>query len=283
MKKNSGSKDILLFSLLAFIILLIILAMYQRDREWVKLSAMERTLTEQSRDVSSLRGTLNAMQKKLDSVNLHSASNTNSTSAKSAKKVGGVSLAFKRAKIATEQPDYAQGDWSVNALGSNLKTITPLVSTDADASDVQSYILETLMTRDPDTLEWTGLIAKDWTISEDGLVITFRLRDDVYFSDGKQLDSSDVVFTFDFIMNEKIKAPRHRAYLEKIAKVEANGPYEVTFTYKEPYFEALELAGTLEIFPEHFYKEYLATPEKFNESKGILMGSGSRVIKVSRI
>ncbi len=127
-------------------------------------------------------------------------------------------LASKRAKIASEQADYAQGDWSVNALGSGLKTITPLVSTDADASDIQSYILETLMTRDPDTLEYTGLIAKDWTISEDGLVITFRLRDDVYFSDGEPLDSSDVVFTFDFIMNEKIQAPRHRAYLEKIAK-----------------------------------------------------------------
>ena len=272
MKKNSGSKDILNISLLAFIILLIILAMYQRDREWTKLTAMERSLTEQSRDMSGLRSSLNAMQKRLESASLASTQNTTNNNAKSNN--SDVSLAFKRAKLASEQPDYAQGDWSVNALGSGLKTITPLVSTDADASDVQSYILEPLMTRDPDTLEWTGLIARDWTISEDGLVITFRLRDDVYFSDGEPLDSSDVVFTFDFIMNEKIQAPRHRAYLEKIAKVEANGPYSVTFTYKEPYFEALELAGTLEVFPEHFYKEYLDDPTKFNESKGILLGSG---------
>ncbi len=277
MKKTSNTKDIFIFSLLALIILLIILAMYQRDREWVKLTAMERALTEQSRDVSSLRGSLNAMQKKLESLQLQSqntaVSITNSKT-ENQQKEGGVSLALKRAKIASEQSDYAQGDWSVNALGSTLKTITPLVSTDADASNVQSYILETLMTRDPDTLEWTGLIAKDWTVSDDGLIITFRLRDDVYFSDGEPLDSSDVVFTFDFIMDEKIQAPRHRAYLEKIIKVEAKGPYEVVFTYKEPYFEALELAGTLEVFPEHFYKEYLQNPIKYNESKGILMGSG---------
>lgn len=262
----------MLFSMLALIILLIILAMYQRDREWTKLTAMERALSEQSRDVSGLRSSLSAMQKKLAAASFQntSSSQQNNENTNTSK----VARAFKRAKDATEQPDYAQGDWSVNALGSSLKTITPLVSTDADASDVQSYILEALMTRDPDTLEWTGLIAKDWTISDDGLIITFRLRDDVYFSDGEPLDSSDVVFTFNFIMNEKIQAPRHRAYLEKIEKVEANGPYEVTFTYKEPYFEALELAGTLEVFPEHFYKEYLETPEKFNESKGILMGSG---------
>ncbi len=161
-------------------------------------------------------------------------------------KSGGVSLAFKRAKDATQQADYAQGDWSVNALTGGIKTISPLVSSDATASEIQEYVLEGLITRDPDTLEWTGLIAKDWTISDDGLIITFNLRNDVYFSDGEPLDSSDVVFSFDFIMNEKIQAPRHRAYLEKIKSVTADGPYKVTFTFKEPYFEAFSLAGGLE-------------------------------------
>ncbi len=277
MKKTSKTKDILLFSFLSLIILLIILAMYQRDREWTKLSAMERALSEQSRDVSSLRGSINAMQKKLESLQIQAQNTTVSTLNSNTGKVpksGGVSLAFKRAKAATEQADYAQGDWSVNALGSNIKTITPLVSSDATASEIQEYVLEGLITRDPDTLEWTGLIAKDWTISDDGLIITFNLRNDVYFSDGEPLDSADVVFSFDFIMNEKIQAPRHRAYLEKIQKVTANGPYQVTFTFKEPYFEAFSLAGGLEVMPEHFYKTYLETPEVFNKSKGFLIGSG---------
>ena len=277
MKKTSKTKDILLFSFLSLIILLIILAMYQRDREWTKLSAMERSLSEQSRDVSNLRGSLNAMEKKLDSLKVQSlstsVSNANTNTEKTPKS-GGVSLAFKRAKAATEQADYAQGDWSVSALTGGIKTISPLVSSDATASEIQAYVLEGLITRDPDTLEWTGLIAKDWTISDDGLIITFNLRNDVYFSDGEPLDSSDVVFSFDFIMNEKIQAPRHRAYLEKIKQVTANGPYKVTFTFKEPYFEAFSLAGGLEVMPEHFYKEYLETPEVFNESKGFLMGSG---------
>lgn len=275
MKKNSGTKDILIFSLLAFIILLIILSMYQRDREWIKLQSMERALAEQSRDVSSLRSSLNAMQKRIDTVNLQNiAAVQNSNDSKNAKKPGGVSLAFKRAKDATEQPDYAQGDWSVSSLTGGIKTITPLVSSDATASNIQSYVMESLIIRDPDTLEWTGLIARDWKISDDGLVITFYLRNDVYFSDGEPLDSSDVVFSYDFIMNEKIQAPRHRAYLDKIKDVTAKGPHEVVFTFKEPYFEAFSLAGTIEVMPEHFYKEYLEKPEEFNQSKGFLMGSG---------
>ena len=287
MKKSSSTKDIFIFSFLALIVLLIILSMYQRDREWTKLSSMERALSDQSRDVSTLRGSLNAMQKRLETLQIQSTAIASTTSESNSNlekvpKSGGVSstgsaqvsLAFKRAKMATEQADYAQGDWSVSALTGGLKTITPLVSSDSDASTIQSYVMEALVTRDPDTLEWTGLIARDWTISEDGLVITFNLRNDVYFSDGEALDSSDVVFSFDFIMNEKIQAPRHRAYLEKIKSVTANGSHQVTFTFKEPYFEAFSLAGGLQVMPEHFYKEYLESPQTFNDSKGLLMGTG---------
>ncbi len=138
----------------------------------------------------------------------------------------------------------------------------------------KAYVLESLITRNPDTLEWQGLIAKSWQVSPDGLTITFQMRDDVTFSDGKPLTADDVVFTFNFIMTEAIQAPRDRAYLEKIKDVKANGKYEVVFTYKEPYFEALSLAGGLGIFPKHFYEGYLKKPQAFNESKGLLLGSG---------
>ncbi len=271
MQKRTTAKDFFLFSLLLLIIVLIILAMYQRDREWIKLSRLERTLSEQSRDISSLRSSLMAMQKKLGTINWQPA--TAGTASGNATTTE-VSPVFKRAWKATQQPDYAQGDWNVNAFSSSLKTISPLVSTDVYASSVQRYVLESLLARDPDTLEWNGLLAKSWTISDDGLVITFKLRDDITFADGEPMDASDVVFTFDFLMNEKIQAPRQRAYYEKIKSVKAKGAYEVEFTYKEPYFEALVLAGTMDILAEHFYAPYLEDPQAFNESKGLLFGSG---------
>jgi len=272
MKKTSKTKDIFLFTFLSLIILLIILAMYQRDREWVKLSAMERAISEQSRDVSNLRSSLSTMQKRLEKVNLSATSNA--VAVQKSDDVNTIPKAFKRAWDATQQKDYAQGDWSVNSFSSNLKTLTPLVSTDVYSSSVQRYIMESLLVRNPDTLEWNGLLAKSWSMSDDGLKITFKLRDNVTFSDGEPMDSSDVVFSFDFTMNEKIQAPRHRAYLEKIKKVTANGPYEVTFEFKEPYFEALSLAGEMDILAEHFYSKYLDDSLTFNESKGLLLGTG---------
>ena len=145
MTKNNRGKDFLLIGLLAFIVLLLILSMYQRDRQWEKLAAVERTISEQSRDLSTMRSALNAVQRRVQTGNFEAGVGDDLSS-------DAVSNAFRRAKTATEQENYAQGDWSVSALGSTLKTITPLVSTDASASEVQSYVLEALMTRDPDTL-----------------------------------------------------------------------------------------------------------------------------------
>jgi len=261
MQNQTTTRDWILYSLLSLSILLILLAMYQIDRQWLKLSEMQAALSEQAKDMRELRGAI-------ASGAIAAKTSTNSAAS------GEVAQAFKRADAASRLPDYAQGDWSVDAFGTNLKTITPLVSADAYASSVQNYVLESLITRNPDTLEWEGLIAKNWTISDDGLVISFRMREDVSFSDGQPLTADDVVFSFDFIMTDAIQAPRERAYLEKIKSVKAIGKYEVVFTFKEPYFEALSLAGGIGIMPKHFYEPYLKEPQKFNESKGLLLGSG---------
>ncbi len=261
MQTQSTTRDWILYSLLCLTILLIVLAMYQIDRQWLKLSEMQSALSEQAKDMRELRGAI-------------AAGAISAKTSASSPADGEAAQAFQRAQAASRLPDYAQGDWSVDAFGTNLKTITPLVSSDAYASNVQSYVLESLINRNPDTLEWEGLVAKDWTISEDGLVISFNMREDVSFSDGQPLTADDVVFSFDFIMTDAIQAPRERAYLEKIKSVKANGKYQVVFTFKEPYFEALSLAGGIGIMPKHFYEPYLKEPQKFNESKGLLLGSG---------
>ena len=261
MQKQPTNRDWILYSLLSLLIVLLLLAMYQIDRQWLKLTDMQTAMSEQAKTLRELRSTI-------------ASGAVPAASSASSAKIEEIAPAFKRAYAATSLPDYASGDWSVDAFSTNIKTITPLVSTDAYASRVQSYVLESLITRNPDSLEWEGLIAKSWKVSEDGLVISFQMREGVNFSDGEPLTAEDVAFTFNFIMTEAIQAPRDRAYLEKIKNVKANGKFEVVFTFKEPYFEALSLAGGMSILPRHFYEAYLEKPQKFNESKGLLLGSG---------
>ena len=267
MKKILTPKDVILFSLIILLIIMLLLSMNQVDRQWLKLSSMENTLAEQSKDVSALRGSLTALHQKIGNVNLvaQSRGQTGNNS---------IPSAFKHAYEATQQEDYSQGGWFVNSFSLTLQSITPLVSTDAYSANVQSYVMESLLTRDSDTLEWQGLLAKTWQVSDDGLIITFQLREDVVFSDGEVFDATDVVFSFDFIMNEKIKAPRERAYYKQIQSVIAKSKYEVVFTFKEPNFKALSLSGGMAIMAEHFYSPYLKEPEVFNQSKGLLIGTG---------
>ena len=267
MEKRFTVKDFFLFAAIGGVLVALLITMYMIDRQWNMMSRMRATMQEQSEDLRALRADLKALDERV-------ASGVVAARAEEADSEPAVAAAFERALAATRRPGYASGDWLVRAFGVGLKTITPLVSQDAYASDVQGYVQETLIARNPDTLEWEGLIARSWDISEDGLTITFRLRDGVNFSDGRPLTADDVAFTFAFIMNESIAAPRYRAYLEKIETVEATSTLEVRFQYREPYFNALALAGGLEVMPRHFYEPYLEDPTTFNESKGLLLGSG---------
>jgi len=66
-----------------------------------------------------------------------------------------------------------------------------------------------------DDLEIMPCIAKSWSISDDGLIYTFVLRDDVFFHDneafengkGRRVVASDFVFSFNRIVDKKIASP----------------------------------------------------------------------------
>jgi len=148
------------------------------------------------------------------------------------------------------------------------------LAADVYAANVQSYVIETLLVRNPQTLEWDGLLASEWQVSEDGLSIEFTLRKGIVFSDGVALTAEDVAFSYRFIMDERIAAPRTRSTLNKISSVEAVDSHRVKFIFAEPYFESLGLAGQMNILARHFYEPYLDNPEQFNQSKGLLLGSG---------
>jgi peptide/nickel transport system substrate-binding protein len=276
MQKRLSTKDFILYAFLTLIVILIIATMYQIDRQWTKLSETTQALSAQAKDIGNLRVAISKLSKKVEESGFQLTQTKPPSSIKSTKKNNNPDVieSFKRAYAATQLPDYAMGDWKVDAFANNLKTISPLVSTDAYAATVQNYVLESLLTRDPDTLEWSGLLAKSWHISEDGLTITFQIRKNIVFSDGKPLTSKDVVFSYNFMMNKGIKAPGTQAYYEPLKSVTANGDYEVSFIFKRPYFEAIDLAGGMAILPKHFYQPYMEKTEEYNESKGLLIGTG---------
>ncbi len=69
--------------------------------------------------------------------------------------------------------------------------------------------------------------ASEWTVSDDGLVYTFTLRDGIQWSDGKPVTASDFVFAFQRLMNPETAAVY--AYLQySIKNAEAINTGEIT-------------------------------------------------------
>src|SRR3990167_5125101 len=85
-------------------------------------------------------------------------------------------------------------------MGAEPDTLNPLTSSDAYSSRVLSYVNDSLIERDNDTLEYKPKLAKSWEVSPDHLSYTFVLRDDVFWHDGRKFTADDVVYSF-----EKIK------------------------------------------------------------------------------
>ncbi len=70
-------------------------------------------------------------------------------------------------------------------------------------------------------------------IAVDGRSVTYKLRQDVKWADGRPFTSDDVVFTFHFIANKQTGATTYGTYTN-VAKVEPVDPYTVKITFKDP-------------------------------------------------
>jgi len=80
-----------------------------------------------------------------------------------------------------------------------------------------------------------GDLAESWTISKDGLVYTFKLRQGVKFHDGSEMTSKDVKASYDKIIFPPagVKSLRKESY-RSVEVVEAPDPYTVRFRLKYP-------------------------------------------------
>lgn len=87
-------------------------------------------------------------------------------------------------------------------------------------------------------------------ISEDGTTITYTLRDDLIWSDGETLDSSDYMFTYNMIMDENNTPNSRFPYDTVVTSVEAPDATTVVVTFDAPYAPWITDLFTF-VLPEH--------------------------------
>lgn len=81
-------------------------------------------------------------------------------------------------------------------------SLDPAITTDAESFEVAVNIYETLVKTDKESQTILPGLAESWKMSENGLKWTFRIRDNVTFHDGSELNAKAVAFNFHRWMNE---------------------------------------------------------------------------------
>lgn len=103
-------------------------------------------------------------------------------------------------------------------------------------ADILFLLGDTLTTIDFDLKTVKPHLAKSWTVSEDGKLYTFQLREDVSFCSGKKMTAEDVVYSFKRATSPDIKSPFYWR-MGKVKDIRATGPYTVEYELEEPFNE----------------------------------------------
>lgn len=132
-----------------------------------------------------------------------------------------------------EQTAAAQGGELTYALATSPDTLDPHRSGLAVAVRVLRTIYDSLVVQLPDNTikPW---LAKEWTVSEDGLSYTFKLREDVKFHDGTPFNAEAVKFNFDRILDPATKAANAAALLQPYESSEVIDEYTVKLNLSTP-------------------------------------------------
>jgi peptide/nickel transport system substrate-binding protein len=156
-----------------------------------------------------------------------------------------------------EEPAGApvDGDWVVRRLDAEPKTLNPITSRDFYERITNEYVYESLLDRSKKTLEIEPVLAESYTISDDHLEYTFKLKRDVKFHDGTPMTARDVEFGFERIKDPEVDAAHMRNYYRDVESIEVIDDYTVKFKCKEPYWLALEFVGGFPIMPRHLFEK----------------------------
>jgi microcin C transport system substrate-binding protein len=115
-------------------------------------------------------------------------------------------------------------------------------------------IYETLLTPSMDeaSAEY-GLLAEAVTHPTDFSSVTYRLRPEAKWHDGQPVTPDDVIFSFAAF---KKNNPQLSAYYRRVAKAEATGEREITFTFDSAGNRELpQIVGRLMILPKHRWED----------------------------
>jgi peptide/nickel transport system substrate-binding protein len=89
------------------------------------------------------------------------------------------------------------GGSAVVAVNADIEDLNPLTLSTTQAGQVARELLFITLLRHDERLELVPGLARTWEVGPDTSFLVFRLRDDVFWHDGRKTTAADVKFTYD--------------------------------------------------------------------------------------
>ncbi|TKJ93651.1 ABC transporter substrate-binding protein [Paenibacillus sp. PK4536] len=105
----------------------------------------------------------------------------------------------------TEETAATGGGTLIVGRGGDSAALDPAIVTDGESLKIAQQVFDTLLDYKEGTTEVMPSLAESWTISEDALTYTFKLREGVKFHDGTDFNADAVVFNFERWSDTKSK------------------------------------------------------------------------------
>jgi len=129
-------------------------------------------------------------------------------------------------------------------------TVSGIKGTIAPAA---TLIYETLMVRSHDEVATEyGLLAEAASHPDDFAWVTYRLRKEARWHDGKPVTPEDVIFSFEAL---KKHSPMYASYYRHVTKAEKIAERDIKFTFDSPGNRELpHIVGELLVMPKHYWE-----------------------------
>ncbi|HEX2724912.1 MAG TPA: extracellular solute-binding protein, partial [Beijerinckiaceae bacterium] len=97
-----------------------------------------------------------------------------------------------------------------------------------------------------------GVLAEAVRYPPDYSSVTYRLRAEARWHDGKPVTPADVIFSFTTL---KANSPQYAFYYKNVAKAEQTAEREITFTFSEKGNRELpQIVGQIPVLPKHWWE-----------------------------
>jgi peptide/nickel transport system substrate-binding protein len=146
------------------------------------------------------------------------------------------------------------GGTAVVATVSDFDAFNELVSTDYDTNQTMSFMLYTNLVDLDEEMNYEPYLADSFWMSEDGLSLTFRIRDGMQWHDGVPVTADDVVWTYEMSVDDEV-AYANRAYFQYVTRAVKVDDRTVRFEFDTVHSDALMDFTEWSPMPKHLLED----------------------------